>query len=145
MKRPVCALVSVAACAALACNVKSAPPRNPVADFTFSGKAKADVVDLIVADRARADRLRQIYLRIAALEYEFDLARARAVEKRLSAPRSESTTAAPGHGVSAGELERFLLPPLDGSRRTFERYVSLVLEARSLLTEHEFERLEIVR
>jgi hypothetical protein len=138
-------LALLTACALLACNVKSAPPRHPVGELTFSGKAKADVVDLIVWDRTRAERLRQIYLRIAALEYEFDLARARAVEAPRSAPGRPSAGAAPAERVNAEELERFLLPPLAESQGTFERYVALVLEARSLLTEREFERLEKVR
>ena len=153
MRTPVCVLVRVTACALLACNVKSAPPRHPVGELTFSGKAKADVVDLIVWDRTRADRLRQIYLQVAALEHEFDLARARAVEQRPPALDGHSIAAAPAEGevgrgnqrVNAEELERFLLPPLEDSQAIFERYVALVIEARSLLTEHEFERLVKVR
>ncbi len=135
--RPV-ALVLLAACPLLACNVKSAPPRYPVAQLTVGGKAKADVVDLIVSDRERADRLRKIYSRIAALEYEFDIARERAVE----APPSPANHAAPTDRIHAAQLERFLTPPLAESRAAFERYVTLVLEARRELREHEFERLK---
>jgi hypothetical protein len=137
---PAGALVLLAASALLACNVKSAPPRYPVAELTFSGKSKADLVDLIVSDRTRAARLRQIYLRIAALEYEFDLARERAIEQPFSSFANRSP--APAERVNAAQLERFLVPPLAESRAAFDRYVTLVLEARRQLREDEFERLK---
>lgn len=145
MRMPGSPRVWVTAAAGLACNVTSAPPSHPVAPLSFSGKAKADVVDLIVGDRTRADRLRQIYLRIADLEVELDRVRARVVEAGLAASEGQSGAPEPGERVDAGELERFLLPPLDESRTIFDRYVALVIEARGLLTEHEFQRLGAVR
>jgi hypothetical protein len=104
------------------------------------------VIDLVVSDPARADRLRQVYLEIATLALEYDLARARSIlqARSIAAERSRQQ-AAPATTSDAGVLEHLLAPPLEQGKAMFERYTALTLEARSLLTEDEFETLNRVR
>jgi hypothetical protein len=104
------------------------------------------VIDLVVSDPARADRLRQVYLEIAAVSLEFDLARARSIlqARSIAAERSKQQ-AVPAATSDAAVLEHLLAPPLEQAKAMFERYTALTLEARSLLTEDEFETLNRVR
>ncbi|HEY6078535.1 MAG TPA: hypothetical protein VIW29_07020 [Polyangiaceae bacterium] len=125
------------------CRSKSPPARHPVAELTASASAKAEVVELIVPDWQRAERARQLYLAIAALGYEFDEQRAR------SAARGRSLTAGPAAAataqrLSAAQLESLLVPPLEASQTTCERYVQLMLEMRTVLTDDELKRLDNV-
>lgn len=124
------------------CAGQNGPPRHPVAEMSARATAKIGVIDLVVQDPARAERLRQLYLRVAALAQEFDVARARALLRARSIAEARATQAEPsGHDA----LEHLLAPPLAQSRAVFERYSALMVEARSLLTENEFERLNRVR
>jgi hypothetical protein len=56
--------------------------------------------------------------------------------------RSGTAEASP---PSADELERILAPPVEVGRALFDRYTALMLEARSLLSQGEFEKLNRVR
>jgi hypothetical protein len=107
--------------------------------------AKLDVIELVVSDPARAERLREVYLRLAALGLQFDLARARSILEVRATLEKRSTEAAQSSPAGSGELERMLAPPLEEGKALFERYTALMLEARSLLTEDEFEKLNGVR
>jgi hypothetical protein len=114
--------------------------------MTARATAKLDVIELVVSDPVRAERVRQVYVRIAALGHEFDLARARSILEAQSALEKRSTEAAQAADpASPAELERMLAPPLEQGKALFERYAELMLEARTLLTEDEFEKLNGVR
>jgi hypothetical protein len=104
--------------------------------------AKIGLIDLIVADPVRAQRLGQVYLRIAALAREFDLARALSMLQARSLAQQRAARAEPGDPAL---LEPLLAPPLAQSRPMFDRYSALMLEVRSLLTESEFDKLNRVR
>jgi hypothetical protein len=107
--------------------------------------AKIGVIDLVVSDPSRAERLRQVYLRIAALGREFDVARARSLLRARAIAEQRSTPAGQAEPADPDALERLLAPPLAQGRAMFDRYVALTLEARSLLTADEFEQLNRVR
>jgi hypothetical protein len=124
------------------CGGQSGPPRHPVAELSARATAKLGLIDLVVADPLRAEQLRQVYLRIAALAHEFDLARTRSMLQARSIAQQRSARAEPG---DPAVLERVLAPPIAQSRSMFERYSALMLEARSLLTEAEFNELNRVR
>jgi hypothetical protein len=124
------------------CGGQSGPPRHPVAEMSARATAKIGLIDLVVADEGRAQRLRQIYLRSAALAHEFDLARARSMLQARSLAEQRSAQTEPG---DPAVLERLLAPPLAQSRSIFDRYTALMLEARSLLTQSEFDKLNRVR
>jgi hypothetical protein len=142
-----CALaVLCCAPALLGCGGHEGPPRHPVAQMSARATSRIGVIDLIVSDPARADRLRQVYLEIATLALEYDLARARSIlhARSMAAERSKQQQA-PAATSDAAVLEHLLAPPLEQGKAMFERYTALTLEARSLLTEDEFETLNRVR
>jgi hypothetical protein len=107
--------------------------------------AKLDVIELVLFDPERAERVRQVYLQLAELGQQFDLARARSMLEARSALEKRSTETAEANPPSSDELERILAPPVEVGRALFDRYTALMLEARSLLSEGEFEKLNRVR
>jgi hypothetical protein len=140
------ALVTAAIAAAiLGCGGQKGPPRHPVGEMTARATAKLDVIELVVSDPVRAEQVRQVYLQMAALGREFDLARARSILEARSSLEKRSTEAAQAEPASATELELMLAPPLERGKALFGRYTALMLEARTLLTEDEFEKLNGVR
>src|SRR3954469_25846406 len=87
--------IAGAACLVLAgCGGPEGPPRHPSAELTARATAKLRVIDLAVFDRARADRVRDLCLRIADVGRDFDLARARAILKARVAAEQRATAAA---------------------------------------------------
>jgi hypothetical protein len=129
-----------------ACGGQAGPPKHPIAEMSARAIAKVDVIELVVSDPARAARLRQIYLGVWELGREFDLARARTlVQARASLAARAHQAPASAAGDTASAFEPALLPSLDVSTATLQRYTQLMLEARSLLTESEFHKLDAVR
>jgi hypothetical protein len=107
--------------------------------------ARLEMIDLVVSDPARAERVRDTYLRLGELGREFDLARARSISEVHAAVEKRSTEGVEAHPGSPDELEGMLAPPLEEARALFERYTALMIEVRSLLTADEFEKLNRVR
>lgn len=141
-----CLLVALCCVPALfGCGGHNGPPFHPVAQMSARASARLNVIDLVVSDPARADRLHQVYLEITALALEYDLARARSILQARSIAKQRSTLAAQAVAPDADVLEHLLAPPFDQGKAVFDRYVALTLEARSLLTEDEFETLNRVR
>ena len=139
-----CRAVGIAtALAAAACSHRP-PPRLSV-ELTARATAKLDVVELVVSDRVRAARLRAIYLDVAKLGRELDLARAKASFEHCAFRAPPTPAGAGTDPIGSGALECALAPPLAGSQASLDRYVALMLEARALLTQDEFEKLERMR
>jgi hypothetical protein len=139
-----CALAALCCMPALlGCGGHTGPPRHPVAQMSARATGRIGVIDLVVSDPARADRLREVYLQIAEVALEYDLARARAILQARSIARARSTQAAATS--DAAVLEHLLAPPLELAKAIFDRYTALTLEAHRLLTEDEFETLNRVR
>jgi len=128
------ALLSVAACSS-----KETPPHHPVGEMRARLEAKLDLVELVGHDPARAARLREIYVEAWQLGYDFDLARARSLQE---AQAVVGERAAQEQALPEGTLERILLPDPGIGRASFARYAALMLEARGLLREDEFRKLE---
>ncbi len=132
----------------LGCGARE-PPRHPMVTLSERVTAKVDLISLVVADPARAERVRALYLRAAAVLRDYEAERKRSVAtlrgtwkaRALAAPPPTPTPTAPGSEL----FESLLAPPIDEGKSTFERYARLMLEARGLLTEREFERLDRVR
>jgi hypothetical protein len=146
MRAPLRRLAALPLCAALCgstvlagCGGPAGPPHHPVAELSARATAKLGLIDLVVDDPLRAQRVRQVYLRMAALAREFDEARAHSLLQARSLAAQRSAEADPA------ALERLLAPPIAHSRSLFDRYAALQLEARSLLTEREFDQLNHVR
>jgi hypothetical protein len=107
--------------------------------------AKIDVVDLVVSDAARAVRLRQIYRELWQIGHAYDVSRAAFMTQAGSVVAARATITAQREPPPAGALERALVPPVAVGRADFARYTALMLEARTLLTEDEFDELDAVR
>jgi hypothetical protein len=103
------------------------------------------VVELVVSDTARAERLRRIYGEAWALTRDFDLARSRSLRHAQAVLASRTTAWGQSAPLPESALERTLVPPLAVGRETYARYTALMLEARTLLTEEEFRRLDATR
>ena len=120
-------------------------PRHPVGELSARAEAKLELVDLVVSDPERAERVRSLYRRAFEIGHGFALERARALaEARRLATAREALPAARAGG-NPGALEHVLAPPIGVGRRAYHEYTALMLEARTLLTRDEFERLDGVR
>jgi hypothetical protein len=135
------ALVGAVALVVAACS--SRPPRLAV-ELSARATAKAGVVSIVVSDPVRAARLRAIYLEVTSLARELDRARvtARAECRTLPEPRAAATVSS--NPIDSGRLACSIAPPL-GDRSALDRYTRLMLEARTLLTQREFQKLARMR
>jgi hypothetical protein len=107
--------------------------------------AKFDVIDLVVRDRTRADRARELYEQLAALGLQFDLARAQSLLDARAAWKKRSLGVSAEPTGESSELESVLAPPLEQAKALFARYATLMLEVRAVLTRAEYEKLNGLR
>lgn len=125
----------------------SRPPPRLSVELTAKANAKAGVVPLVVGDGKRVQRLREIYREVVLLGRELDRVRA-AARVQCRAATAERRTSAPtvSDPVTSGALECLVAPPLGASDRSaFDAYIRLMIEARSLLTQREFDKLARMR
>jgi len=127
------------------CGGEKGPPRHPVAEMTARSTAKLELIDLVVSDPSRAQRLHALYLEVATVARDFDLARARSMLRAQDEWQRRTTAEGQEPPASEEMLELLLAPPIAVGKAAFERYTALMLEARSLLREDEFETLNGVR
>ncbi len=137
------ALVGVGAVFGVAACSARPPPRLAV-ELTARATAKAGVVSLVVSDPVRAERLRAIYLEVVALSGELDRARMSARAQCHTAPERRETAAVEADPIGSGALGCSIAPPV-GDRAALDRYTGLMLEARTLLTQREFQKLARMR
>jgi hypothetical protein len=121
----------------------SRPPPRLAVELSARATAKAGVVSLVVSDRTRAERLREIYLEVVSLSRELDHAR---ITARAQCANDLERRAAPTSSdpIVSGALGCSIAPPLT-DRDALDRYTRLMLEARTLLTQREFEKLARMR
>jgi hypothetical protein len=127
---------------AIACS--SRPPPRLAVELTARATAKAGVVSLVVTDRARAERLRAIYLEVVSLSRELDRARLTARAQCASALEQDRAVRTVADPIASGALGCSIAPPLT-DRAALDRYTRLMLEARTLLTRREFDKLARMR
>jgi len=121
------------------------PPRLSV-ELTARANAKASVVPLVVSDPARAARLRAIYKEVIRLGHEFDAARAAARAACRAAAEPQKAASSAPDPIASGTLECLIAPPLGArDRAALDSYTRLMLEARRLLTQREFDKLARMR
>ena len=113
--------------------------------MTARTSAKLQLLDLVVTDRVRAEQVRRVYRQLVALGREYDLMRASSISKARAAWEKRTTAGESADPAGSEALELLLAPPLEQGKAAYERYTALMLEARSLLTQREFERLDRVR
>ncbi|HET7538384.1 MAG TPA: hypothetical protein VFK05_00885 [Polyangiaceae bacterium] len=138
------ALVGVGAVLGLvAC---SHPPPRLSVELTARANAKASVVPLVVSDPTRAARLRSIYREVVRLGREFDQARAAARAECRAAAAGQKPASAASDPIASGALECLIAPPLgEKDRAALAAYSRLMVEARSQLTQREFDKLARMR
>ena len=127
------------------CGAEQGPPRHPVAEMIARSSAKLEVIPLVVSDAKRAERVREVFAELAAIGRGFDTARARSVTRARDEWARRGAAGGQAPAASAEELELLLAPPAADGRAAYARYTALMLEARSLLSEDEFETLNRVR
>ena len=145
MHRPRAAAFALALSSVAACGAKETPPRHPVIEMRARLEAKLDLVELVVKDPARAARLRAIYLEAWQLGHDFDLARARSLQQAQAVVGERMSPEAQQQPLPEGVLERTMVPDIELGRASFARYTSLMLEARTLLSDEEFRKLDAAR
>ena len=128
-----------------ACSSKDVPPRHPVGGVQARLEAKLDLIELVVSDPTRAARLREIYVEAWQLGHDFDLARARSLQQAQAVAAERTSPDAQRTPLPEGVLEGMLVPNIEIGRATFTRYTALMLEARTLLSEQEFRKLDAAR
>ncbi len=128
---------------AAACSAR--PPPRLAVELSARATAKAGVVRLVFSDPARAERLRAIYSEVVTLGRELDRARLAALTQCRAAGNAQAKASAVPDPVVSGAFECLIAPPLGENRVLVDRYIRLMLEARTLLTQREFEKLGRVR
>jgi hypothetical protein len=136
------ALVGAFALLVAACSAR--PPPRLAVELTARATAKAGVVSLVVSDPVRAQRLRAIYLEVTNLGRELDRARTTARAACRAAPEPHAAASVASDPIASGRLACSIAPPL-GDRTALDRYTRLMLEARTLLSQGEFEKLARMR
>jgi hypothetical protein len=121
------------------------PPPRLAVELTARATAKAGVVSLVVTDPVRAKRLRAIYLEVVTLSRELDRSRLAARLQCQAAPAPKSSSTAATDPIGSGALECLIAPSLGETHAALDRYAQLMLEARTLLTQREFDKLARMR
>ena len=129
----------------VACGSKELAPRHPVGGVQARLEAKLDLIELVVSDPTRAARLREIYVEAWQLGHDFDLARARSLQQAQAVAAERTSPDAQRTALPEGVLEGMLVPNIEIGRTTFSRYTALMLEARTLLSDEEFRKLDAAR
>ena len=123
----------------------SHPPPRLFVELTARATAKAGVVRLVVSDPIRAERVHAIYLEVVTLSQELDRARLAARAQCRAEPERRAKASVTNDPVVSGAIECLLAPPSGESRALVDRYARLMLEARALLTQREFDKLARMR
>ncbi|HEY0464739.1 MAG TPA: hypothetical protein VGC79_11040 [Polyangiaceae bacterium] len=130
--------LGVAACSAR-------PPPRLAVELSARATAKAGVVSLVVSDPTRAERVKAIYLEVIALSRELDRSRLTARAQCRADPERRAKSSSASDPVGSGAFECLIAPPIGESRALVDRYAQLMLEARALLTQREFDKLARMR
>jgi len=110
------------------------PPRLPSTAIHDRTASRVDLVDFVISDRARAEKVRALYLEIEQLMLE-----AQAVEAR------EQAKLGSGSFRAETEARASLRASRDAEFDALERYVAVQMEIRRLTTPKEFARLDAIK
>jgi hypothetical protein len=117
-----------------ACGGSELPPRIPSTDVHERVASRVELVDLVISDRERAEKVRALYVQIEAL--------------MLDAKKSEAKLL---DGLGAGpartdaEIRATFKTFSDAEVGALERYAELELALRTLTTPDEFKRLDAIK
>jgi hypothetical protein len=117
-----------------ACAVHEPPPRLPSTAIHDRTASRVELVDFVISDRARAQKVRALYEEIERLMRHAQSVQARELAK-LGA----------GSFQDDGELYQSVANSREAELAALERYVEVELEIRALTTPKEFARLDAIR
>jgi hypothetical protein len=132
------ALLGVALAAALvtACGGDDKPPSLPRTTVYNRFAPRVELVDLAISDRAKARRVRELYIETEEL---FD-------KLAMNAAKELQPLATANHGPLTNEqIKGFFAHIRDEEGKTWKRYVAIQMELRKMLSRSEFARLDKVR
>jgi predicted component of type VI protein secretion system len=122
--------------AATGCGGDELPPSLPRTTVYNRFAPRAELVDLAISNRAKAAKVRALYLE---METVFD-------QLAASAARELQPMARPDQGPLTNEqIKGFFAHIRDEEAKAWKRYVAIQMELRSLLSRSEFARLDKVR
>lgn len=111
------------------------PPSLPSTDAHLRSASRVELVDLVIADRVRAQKVRALYAQIETLMFDVKLTTSREITK-LGADnptQSDAETRAVVAKVRQAEIA------------AFQRYVKLQMELRRSMTADEFAKLDAIK
>src|SRR5262249_1787322 len=114
----------------LACGGAQETLRHSVAQLSARAVVKLDVVELVVTDPVRAQRLRHVYLEIWELSRRYVVARAEWGGGFCRATLGWGPWWGQRSPVAAPTLGGMLAPPIQVGRAIYQRYTELMLEER---------------
>jgi hypothetical protein len=126
---------SALALLALGCGGSEPPPQLATTGAEYRAATRVELVDLVIGDRARAARVRALYVEIERLMLETK----RAEAKELVALGSPACP--PGDAETRAAFARFRA----AEQAALKRYVGLQLELRRATTPEEFARLDAIK
>jgi hypothetical protein len=111
------------------------PPSLPSTDAHLRSAARVELVDLVISDRARAAKVRDLYVEIEELMVAVKRTTAGEIVKLgvENPTRSDADTRAAVAKVR------------DADRAAFRRYVKLQMELRRTMTADEFAKLDAIK
>jgi hypothetical protein len=111
------------------------PPSLPSTDAHVRNASRVELVDLVISDRARAEKVRRLYMEIEQLMV--DVKRTTAGEiVRLG---SDNPTR------SDAETRAVVAKVRDAESAAFRRYVGLQMELRRSMSRDEFAKLDAIK
>ena len=134
--RPLRALIFFLFAGVVGCR-KELPPRLPSTAIHDRTASRVALVDFVIPDHARAQKVRNLYRQIEALMLE-------AQRVQMSEAREQAQLSA-GRLVGESETRASLAHSRDAELGALERYVCLELAIRALTTPAEFARLDAIK
>ena len=111
------------------------PPSLPSTDAHLRSAARVELVDLVISDRARAQKVRELYMEIEELMVADKKTTAAEIIK-LGVENPTRTDA---------ETRAVVAKVRDADRAAFRRYVKLQMELRRSMTADEFAKLDAIK
>jgi hypothetical protein len=127
-------LAASIACASIACGGDKPPARLPTTAARDRMAARVELVNLVISDAPRAEKVRSLYLAMDSLLIEAKRAQARQL-LLLGGERPASDE----------ELRARLTAVRQVEAKALESYIELQLELRRFTTADEFARLDAIR
>jgi len=111
------------------------PPSLPSTDAHLRSAARIELVDLVISDRSRAEKVRDLYMEIEELMVAVKVTTAGEIIK-LGVENPTRTDA---------DTRAVVAKVRDADRAAFRRYVKLQMELRRTMTADEFAKLDAIK